>query len=132
MADVPASITHSLKAKWHYQLTRGGVVLADLRPVDNWQHADYPCIEGTFTPTPAFDDVRSLFDRELALLESEDDDHIDEWGDIWDDLKSKPLFVQTPDEAERFDILWIHVAEDRAWWWPLYNSPDTVLPNPTA
>ncbi len=130
MPDKPVSITHSLSTKWHYQLTRDGLVLADLRPVNDWQHAYYPCIEGAFQPTAAYNDVQSLFERELSLLN--DHDHIDEWGEIWDHLKSQPMFVQSPNGTQRFDILWIHIASDRAWWWPLYNSPDTVSPNPSA
>ena len=129
MTDIPASIVHSLKTQWHYQLTRAGVVLADLRPVDDWHYAEYPCVEGSFKPTPAFDRFRSMFDRELALLDVDDEDLNNEWGDIWDDLKSESLFVQTVDGGERYDILWIHIAGDRAWWWPLFNSPDTILPN---
>ncbi|HBE68551.1 MAG TPA: hypothetical protein DDW52_10425 [Planctomycetaceae bacterium] len=129
MADVPVSITHSLKKTWHYQLTRGGVVLANLRPVDDWQYAEYPCIEAKFSATDEYEPVRRLFERELLLLDAEEDDQINEWSELWEDLKSEPMFVQNLDQSERFDILWIHIHGDRAWWWPLYNSPETVLPD---
>jgi hypothetical protein len=116
---------------WH--LTRGGELLAVLRPVGNWRHADYPCVEAVHETTPAFEPLRPLLERELELLEIDDEPENSEWAEIWETLKAPGMFVETPGGREHVDILWIHFQDDRAWWWPLYNSPETRLrPLPRA
>src|SRR5262245_25458758 len=107
---------------WH--LTRGGEILAILRPVGNWRFADSPCVEAAYETTAAFEAVRPLLEREVELLDVDQEPENTEWADIWDELKAPGMFVETPDGRERLDILWIHFKEDRAWWWPLYASPD--------
>ena len=111
--------------RWH--LTRGGELLAVLKPVGGWKFADYPCIESTYEVTPAFEVVRALLEREVELLDVDREPENTEWAEIWEQLKEPGMFVESPDGRERLDILWIHFKDDRAWWWPLYNSPDTRL-----
>lgn len=113
---------------WH--LTLGGEVIAVL-------HFDgqslVPELDGHFTVeaayelVPAFESVRQLFEREIAILDLEDEESISEWMDIWDELKAPGLFVESPDGKDRWDILWIHFQNKRAWWWPLFDSPQTRL-----
>ncbi len=71
-----------------YLLYRGDVLLGSL----NRTGSDMPWEEGTFDPYPAFEAVRSLFDRERELLDA---DRIDEWRAAWDELaaglKLEPL-----------------------------------------
>lgn len=114
------------KRKWH--LTRGGVTLAVLEPDGRQLVADYPCEESGYTLLPAFEEFRPLFEREVELLETDAEAENDEWLDIWERLKERGLFVESLDGRMRFDILWVHFRDGRAWWWPLYNSPATVLP----
>ena len=89
----------------------------------------FPCVEARYTTTDAFSAVKQLFDREADLLDTDDETENNEWADIWDELKSVGLFVESPDGSERFDILWIHFKDARAWWWPLFNSQETKLPS---
>jgi hypothetical protein len=109
-------------AKRFWRLTRGGVTLAILRPDGR---ALVPELDGHFTietayePTPAFEPVRHLFEREIEIACSEGEAEGAEWAAIWEELKAPGLFVESHDERERWDILWIHFQNGRAWWWPL-------------
>lgn len=108
-----------------YQLTRGGVVLTILRPDGHARFADYPSIEGSYETTPAFEEVRPLFEREAALLDVDHEPGNTEWLEIWEVLKAPGLFLEPARGKGRLDLLWIHFVEDRAWWMPLFNSPQT-------
>ena len=108
-----------------YRLTRGGVVLAILRPGGHPRFSEYPCIEGDYETTPAFEEVRPLFEREAALLDVDQEPENTEWLEIWEELKAPGLFIQPMRGEARLDILWIHIVEDRCWWMPLFNSPLT-------
>lgn len=113
-----------------WRLIRGGEVLAFL-------HCDgqalVPELDGHFTveaafePVPALEPVRYLFEREVAILDDEGEAEQAEWSAIWDELTAPGLFIESLDGRERWDILWIHVQNGRAWWWPLGSSPRTVL-----
>jgi hypothetical protein len=113
---------------WH--LTRGGETLAILRPDGR---ALVPELDGHFTveaayePMPAFESVCHLFEREIAVIDKEGEADVTEWFAIWEELKGPGLFVESPDRRDRWDILWIHFQNGRAWWWPLGSSPQTVL-----
>src|SRR5690242_17886905 len=111
------------------RLTRGGELLAILRPDGLQFYADYPSVEGACETTPAFETLRPLFEREAELLEFDSEPENTEWAKIWERLLAPGMFVETPDERDRIDILWVHFRDERAWWLPLYNSPRTVLRN---
>ena len=125
---IEKQVALATRNNWVYHLTRGGELLAELTPVDEWRFAEFPCVEAQYTTTDAFTAVKPLFDREAMLLDTDDEAENNEWADIWDELKSVGLFVESPDGSERFDILWIHFKDGRAWWWPLFNSPESKLP----
>jgi hypothetical protein len=117
-------------AKPFWRLTRGGETLAYLRCDGQSLVPELDghfTVEAAFDPTPAFEPVRPLFERELALLDEEGEAEQAEWSAIWQELAAPGLFVESADGRDRWDILWIHVQGDRAWWWPLGNSPKTVL-----
>ena len=113
-----------------WRLTRSGEVLAVLRPDGR---SLVPGLDGQFTietayePTPALEPLRHLFEREVGLLEVDSEAENREWSDIWEELLAPGMFVESADGLDRFDILWIHFQGGRAWWWPLYSSPRTVL-----
>src|SRR5689334_11576396 len=110
-----------------WQLTRGGETLAVLRPDGQQLVTDYQAIEGTFETAPEFEAVRPLFEREVELLDADDDASNDEWFEIWNQLRAPGLFVKANGGLEVIEILWIHFKDGRAWWFPLYNSPNTKL-----
>lgn len=113
---------------WH--LTRGGETLAILCPDGKGRVPELDgqfTIEAAYEPTPAFESVRHMFEREIAIINEEGEGEQAEWFAIWEALIAPGLFVESPDRQERWDILWIHFQDGRAWWWPLGNSPRTVL-----
>ncbi len=105
---------------------RGGETLAHLTPDGLFL---VPEIDGHFTleaactTTAAFEPLRSLFEREVQLLDADSDQENSEWDAIWEELQEPGLWVESVDGMERYAILWIHFREGRAWWWPLYNAP---------
>jgi hypothetical protein len=97
-------------------LTRGGEALAILH-LDGQQ----------LLTTTAFEPLRPLFERESELLDVDEEEANTEWADIWDELDTQKMFVESPDGTERVDIAWIHFRQNRAWWFPLYASPLTIV-----
>lgn len=108
------------------RLTRGGEVLATLRPDGRQLVTDYQAVEAEYETTAAFEPLRLLFEREVELLDVDSDSENDEWADIWEQLLAPGMFVELSDGKEKIDILWIHFKNGRAWWFPLYNSERTV------
>lgn len=78
-------------------LTRGGQVLAILHPDGQQILSDHQAVEGTFDTTTAFEDIGPLFEREVELMEVDDEAANTEWIDIWDELLELEMFVETPD-----------------------------------
>ena len=110
-----------------FRLTRGGELLAILRPDGQQLFTDYQAVEGAYETMPAFEPLRPLFEREAELLDVDSEPENNEWGNIWERLLAPGMFVETADGRERIEILWVHFKDGRAWWFPLYNSPQTVL-----
>jgi hypothetical protein len=113
-----------------WRLTRGGEVLAVLRPDGRSlvpELDSYFAVESAYEPTPAFAPLRRLFEREVELLEVDSEAENQEWSKIWEELLAPGMYVESADGQDRFNILWIHFKDGRAWWRPLYNSPHTVL-----
>jgi hypothetical protein len=55
--------------EWH--LKQGSVVLGALRDCHPDYRPRYPCFRGQFTPTPAFEEVRPVFDEAVRLRETD-------------------------------------------------------------
>jgi hypothetical protein len=106
-----------------WRLTRGGTVLALLRPDGCARFATHPAaVEGTYKTAPAFYGLRFLFERELKLWHGSDELATDEWFKIWEWLKAPGLFLESPDGREQVEVFWIHFAEGRAWWLPFWRG----------
>jgi len=74
---------------------------------------------GAFEPTPEFEAVRDLFERELALLQankSDDSAQWDEWEDAHAKLHDPGLKLRAPDMSYQADEILIHVNGAEAWW----------------
>lgn len=110
-----------------WRLTRGGELLAVLRTDGRAPTVDQHAVEGTFETAPAFEPLRHLFEREVALLDLDGDAENDEWADIWEELCAPGLFVESPDGRSRIEVMWVHFRGGRAWWFPLHRSPKTVI-----
>ncbi|MYZ39652.1 hypothetical protein [Streptomyces sp. MnatMP-M17] len=82
--------------------------------------ADFPWLSGRFTPGPAFESVRPLFDHELALL-----DRIDEDQAAWEasyDAVERAVSLHSPTGPVAEFLL--HIKGDRAW----FRWSDTPFP----
>ena len=92
-----------------YQLFRGERRLGDLTRID----ADFPWWSGIFEPTPAFEEVRPLFDREREQLEA---DAIEEWGQVWDAIAAPGLRLEPTDGRGPITEFLVHIDGQNAWW----------------
>jgi hypothetical protein len=108
-------------------LTRGGELLATLRPDGRQFFTDHQAVEAAYETMPAFEPLRPLFEREAELLDVASEPENSEWLNIWEQLLAPGMFVETPDGRERIEILWVHFKAGRAWWFPLYTSTRTLL-----
>jgi hypothetical protein len=74
--------------------------------------ADFPWLSGRFSPGPAYDAVEPLFARELALLEGDRDADLDEWEDLYAEIRRR-ISLASPDGPVPEFLL--HIEGDRAW-----------------
>ncbi|MET9906886.1 hypothetical protein ABZZ74_08655 [Streptomyces sp. NPDC006476] len=72
--------------------------------------ADFPWLSGRFTAGEAYDAVRDLFLRELALAEQDDD--WEEWEAAYDEIRRR-VSLSSPDGPVPEFLL--HIENDRAW-----------------
>jgi hypothetical protein len=96
-----------------YFLRRGEIILGGLSTYDY----DFPWDRAHFTPSPDFDAVRPLFERERTLSETpypEDDEgqarHFDELEDARERIAGLHLEIEHVSSGQRFHgfDLWIH------------------------
>lgn len=81
--------------------------------------ADLPWHSGAFHPTVGFDDVRSLFEKELQLIRantSDDPVQWDAWEAVNDRLHEPGLRLQARDLSYVMDDILIHIDGTVAWW----------------
>ncbi|WP_019070081.1 hypothetical protein [Streptomyces hokutonensis] len=72
--------------------------------------ADFPWLSGKFTAGPAFDAVRELFARELALAQA--DDEWARWEEVYDEVR-RQVALTSPDGPVPEFLL--HIEGERAW-----------------
>ncbi|MCX5329335.1 hypothetical protein [Streptomyces sp. NBC_00140] len=70
--------------------------------------ADFPWLSGRFTAAPAFDTLRELFARELALTE----DPGEEWERVHDEVRRRVSLTSPEGPVPEFLL---HIEGDRAW-----------------
>ena len=93
----------------HYYLYRGEWLLGALTHTDD----DFPWHNGTFEPAPEFEEVRPLFERELALLNA---DRMDEWEAAWGAIASLGLRLVPASAGADIDEFLLHIDGAQAWW----------------
>ncbi|MFI7404226.1 hypothetical protein ACIBW9_27725 [Streptomyces sp. NPDC049541] len=74
--------------------------------------ADFPWLSGRFTAGPAFESVRDLFARELALMDQDHEEHWQEWETTYDEI-TRRVSLSSPDGPVAEFLL--HIEGDRAW-----------------
>jgi hypothetical protein len=93
----------------NFHLYRGEQLLGTL----TYASSDMPWEHGTFEPTPAFEEFRPLFDRELALLNA---DRMDEWEEAWSEIEELGLHLKRGPASKAIDEFLLHVDGSNAWW----------------
>jgi hypothetical protein len=80
-----------------------------------WEETqDQPFFGYRFEPTPAFDDVKPLFDEELALL-NENRLSEEDWGVAYEKIDALGLTLVSLDGNKLLDDFLLHIEGDRAW-----------------
>jgi hypothetical protein len=92
------------------KLFRGEVLLGSI--ARDAEHDNFPWFAGTFTPTPDFEPVRSLFARELQLMDSES---WEEWDRTWSEIVAPGLRLEGHTVEPTSDLL-IHIDGESTWW----------------
>ncbi|AZM73871.1 hypothetical protein D1J63_02075 [Streptomyces sp. KPB2] len=76
------------------------------------EDADFPWLSGRFRAGPAFDAVRGLFARELALAERDGAGHRAEWETVCAEIGRRVRLVSPDGPVAEFLL---HIDGDRAW-----------------
>ncbi|MGW7341541.1 hypothetical protein [Streptomyces sp. NPDC054808] len=76
------------------------------------EDADFPWLSGRFRAGPAFDAVRGLFARELALAERDGAGHWAEWETVYAEIGRRVRLVSPDGPVAEFLL---HIDGDRAW-----------------
>jgi hypothetical protein len=77
---------------------------------------DQPFFYGPFEATPAFDDVRPLFEEELRLLHGPEDPFDgDAWSDAFDRILGAGVYLVLDDGTEVREFIF-HVQGSFAWY----------------
>ncbi|MFJ5262308.1 hypothetical protein ACIQAC_17755 [Streptomyces sp. NPDC088387] len=74
--------------------------------------ADFPWLSGTFTPGPAYEGVRELFAREIALVKQVDGVQEEGWDQAYDEIRRR-VTLSSPDGPVPEFLL--HIEGDEAW-----------------
>jgi hypothetical protein len=74
--------------------------------------ADFPWLSGTFTPGPAYEGVRELFARELALVAVEGELDVAAWEEAYDEIRRRVSLVSPRGPVPEFLL---HIEGDTAW-----------------
>lgn len=88
-----------------YQVVKNGVLLGTLTRTN----ADMFWQQGVFFPTSDFDSIRSLFEKERELIDS---DQMDAWQVVWEELAIGLVLEPLDGRAPIKDFL-LHIENDR-------------------
>lgn len=90
-----------------WRLYQGEVLLGTLKV---WR--EMPWLSGKFHPTPAFEPLRPLFQREIDLLNAEEHEA---WEEAYDAIDALGLSLWAPDAEAPVREFLLHVDGDEAW-----------------
>jgi hypothetical protein len=89
----------------YLELKRGNVRLGTLQVID----LDQPWFVCEFVSTPDFEDVKPLFDEELALLEESDTFDIEAWEKAYSRIDDLGLQLVPTDSAAPISEFLLHI-----------------------
>jgi hypothetical protein len=89
---------------YHDQELLGQLVVTD---------ADFPWLSARFQAAPAFEKVRPLFEEELRLLDTIDDD-LDAWEAAYGQVRDAVSLAAA--DGRRVPEFLLHIQGENAWW----------------
>ncbi len=87
------------------ELSRGGTLLGTLYPRD----AEMFWSVYEFEATPAFEEVRPLFEAELGVVEAEGEFGVGAWEEIWERILDLGVRLVPPDGGDEISEFALHV-----------------------
>jgi hypothetical protein len=88
---------------------QGGILVGEIYVTD----ADFPWLRGRFVPQDEFENIRALFQEELALIEREGDLDVDNWESVYQQIMSRVSLIK-PDGTSAAEFL-LHIKDSEAW-----------------
>jgi hypothetical protein len=95
----------------HLHLIRGETLLGKLSIYE----FDMPWVRAKFEPTPAFADAKPIFDREVALLDTGDEDGWQEWELAQDEIEKMGLHLVETSNGTIITQFLLHIENNEAW-----------------
>jgi hypothetical protein len=95
----------------YIELKQGELLLGTLETTD----LDQPWVICKFTPTPAFEAVKPLFDAELELIEGSDDLEIDAWEMAYSRIDELGLQLVPVNGEPSISEFVLHIDGSEAW-----------------
>ena len=92
-----------------WRLLRGEATIGEIHITD----ADFPWLNGRFVARDGFEDVRPLFEAELALMDHEGELDIETWESIYKQITDTLALVKA-DGTPVAEFL-LHIKNDDAW-----------------
>ena len=97
--------------KQTYKLYRGSNLLGTIIHTK----IDMPWHWGSFEPTKYFDTVKSLFEREIQLLDTLDS-NMQEWNENWEKIIEPGLCLVSDQDKQEITEFLIHIDGNEVWW----------------
>lgn len=92
-----------------WRLLRGETLVGEVYVTD----ADFPWLNGRFVPQDEFENVRELFEEELALIDREGELDVHTWESIYRRIANTVTLIK-PDGTAAAEFL-LHIKGNNAW-----------------
>jgi hypothetical protein len=92
-----------------WQLLQGETLIGEVYVTDT----DFPWLNGRFVPQDEFENVRALFEEELALVDREGELDVEKWESIYQQI-THTVTLMKPDATPAAEFL-LHIKDNNAW-----------------
>jgi hypothetical protein len=92
-----------------WRLLHGETLVGEVYVTD----ADFPWLSGRFVPQEEFENIRALFEEELALIDREGELDVEKWESIYRQIVNRVTLIK-PDGTPAAEFL-LHIKDNDAW-----------------